>query len=85
MAWLGHITGEEEELSLNPAVSSELGPWLHPGLPGAVGWAVLVSLYLALAWGGGEQSAAQGCPWEALCEEKAWVRGPQEVTSLPWQ
>ena len=76
--WLvqGHITDEKEDPSLKPAVSSELGPWLHPGLPTVVGWAVLVSLYLALAWGGGEQSAAQRCPWGALCKEEAWVKGP---------
>lgn len=53
--WLvqGHITGEEEEQGLNAAVSSELGPWLHSGLPRAVGWVVLVSLCLDLAWGWG--------------------------------
>lgn len=44
--WLvqGHSDGKEEELGLNPAVSSELGPWLHPRLLRAMGWAVLVSL-----------------------------------------
>lgn len=30
----GHITGKEDEPGLNPVVSSELGPWLHPGLQG---------------------------------------------------
>lgn len=37
--WLvqGHITGDEDEPRLNSAVSSDLGPWLHPGLPKAVG------------------------------------------------
>ena len=53
--WLvqGHITDEKEDPSLKPAVSSELGPWLHPGLPTVVGWAVLVSLCMDMVWGGG--------------------------------
>lgn len=54
--WLvqGHITDEKEDPSLKPAVSSELGTWLHPGLPTAVGWGVLVSLHMHMIWGGGE-------------------------------
>ena len=41
--WLvqGRITGDEDEPRLNSAVSSDPGPWLHPGLPKAVGPAVL--------------------------------------------
>ena len=41
--WLvqGHIPGDKDKPSLNSAVSSDLGPWLHPGLPRAVGPAVL--------------------------------------------
>ena len=40
----GHVTYEEEEPGLKAAVSSELRPWRHPGLPKAEGWAVWVSL-----------------------------------------
>ena len=40
----GHITSEKEEPTLKAAVSSELRPWSHPGLPKAEGWAVWVSL-----------------------------------------
>ena len=45
--WLvqGHITGEEEEQGLNAAVSSELGPWLHPGLPRTVRWLCGVTVH----------------------------------------
>ena len=40
----GHITSEKEEPALKAAVSPELRPWRHPGLPKAEGWAVWVSL-----------------------------------------
>ncbi|KAB1281965.1 hypothetical protein Cadr_000002419 [Camelus dromedarius] len=78
--WLvqGHSTSEEGEPGLNLAVSSELGPWLHPGLPRAVGCTGLVSLCMDMVWG-------ERGPWGDWCKEEAWVRGPQEVTSLPWQ
>ena len=42
MACPGPIPGDEDKPSLNSAVSSDLGPWLHPGLPKAVGPAVLL-------------------------------------------
>jgi len=44
-----HITSEKREPGLKAAVSSELRPWLHPGLPKAVGWAECVSLCLHVA------------------------------------
>lgn len=85
--WLipGHITGEGEELGLNPAVPTELGSWLNLGLPLAVRWAVLC--HCAWNWHGveGDQSISQRWPWGALCKKEAQVSGPQEVTSLPWQ
>ena len=48
----GHITDKEDEPGLNPVVSSELGPWLHPGLQG---WwdGLSVSLCMDIAWGRG--------------------------------
>ena len=66
--WLvqDRIPDEEEEPGLNPAVSSELEPWLPPGFPGAVGWEVgcVVLLCMDKAWGGGGVRSRQ--PTDAL-------------------
>lgn len=50
--WLvqGHITGEEEEQGLNAAVSSELGPWLHPDLSRTVGCVGVTVHGHAMGW-----------------------------------
>ena len=68
------MTGKQEKLGLKPIVSSELGPWWHPGLLEIWGWAVCVCQW-AGTWPAvqDEQSASQICHWESFCEE-AWVR-----------
>lgn len=62
--WLdqGHIAGEEEKLGLNPAGSSELGPW-WPRPPRRFGGG-LCGCHCACTWPGvgAEQSASQRCP-----------------------
>ena len=63
------------------AVSSELRPWLHRGLPKL--WGEQCGCHCACTWPKrvGEQTEIQRFAWRALC--KGPQQGTQEMTSLP--
>ena len=63
------------------AVSSELRPWLHPGLPRLRGGLCGSHCVYTQPKGVGEQSETQRSPWGALC--KGPRQQTQEMMSLP--
>ena len=63
------------------AVSSELRPWLHPGLPRLRGGLCGSHCVYTQPKGVGEQSETQRSPWGALC--KGPRQRTQEMMSLP--
>ena len=76
--WRGGGAGSE------PAVSSDLGSWLHSGFPRAVGWVVLVSLCLYLEWGWGVRWSNPEVPSGSFVEggrPAKWTAGG-DLTSL---
>ena len=79
---MSRATSQMRRRSLSErAVSSELRPWLHRGLPKL--WGEQCGCHCACTWpkGVGEQTEIQRFTWGALC--KGPQQGTQEMTSLP--